>query len=152
MTSLNDDELDSLIIRLESPLFQSKEVGDLVGSGLSRQVYLLRSHPDLVLKVEKHDGRFQNVLEWLTWNRVRYTQFRYHFAPCYRISNDGALLLMHRTQITDVYPVHIPNFFTDLKRSNFGEIDGKFVCHDYGTHLLMEKGMRRQMRNAEWWG
>jgi hypothetical protein len=48
------------------------------------------------------------------------------------------------------WPTALPAFFTDFKRENFGFIDGRFVCHDYGTTLLMERGMTKAMRKVDW--
>jgi hypothetical protein len=45
----------------------------------------------------------------------------------------------------------MPAFFTDLKRENFGLLLGRLVCHDYGVNLLMENGMTKRMRKANWW-
>lgn len=47
-------------------------------------------------------------------------------------------------------PRKVPAFFTDLKAENWGRIDGRFVCVDYGLHLLHEHGMTSRMRSVRW--
>lgn len=44
----------------------------------------------------------------------------------------------------------MPVFLTDFKPENFGLLNGRVVCHDYGNHLLHERGMSTAMRNAPW--
>lgn len=124
-----------------------------IGSGMSREVYSSSVFPDSVVKVEAAAGFFQNVIEWETWQRVKDTPFAKWFAPCEYISPNGAVLVMKKTipARADEYPDRMPPFLTDLKRANYGIYNGKLVCHDYGTNLLMESGMTKRMRKAHWW-
>lgn len=124
---------------------------DKIGYGASREVYSSRVLPDCVIKVETGIGKFQNILEWETWDRVSQTEFAKWFAPCEWISPNGVILIMKKTLPAHKYPDKIPAFFTDTKRTNFGVYKGNFVCHDYGMHLLMENGMTKRMRKADWW-
>ena len=72
--------------------------------------------------------------------------------PCIAISDDGIVLVQKKTTeaTKKQYPKKIPNFFTDTKYQNFGIYKGHLVCHDYGD-LLIEKGLTKRMKNAEWW-
>lgn len=123
-----------------------------IGSGMSRQVYTGELFPDCVTKVEA-EGRFQNVMEWETWRRVEHTAYAKWFAPCRWISDNGRVLVMEKTRpaIESEFPEKIPVFLTDTKRANFGVLNGRLVCHDYGSHLLMENGMVGRMKKAAWW-
>lgn len=124
-----------------------------IGEGMSRKVWTSKVLPDLVFKVEEEGHFFQNVMEWETWQRIKDTEHAKWFAPCEQISHCGSVLLMRRTEPARVkdFPAKMPAFFTDLKRGNFGILDGRLVCHDYGIHLLMENGMTKRMRAAHWY-
>lgn len=124
-----------------------------LGQGSARAVYSCSIRPDLVIKFEDSSGSFQNIIEWETWRRVQGTKFEEFFAPCEQISPCGTVLLQKRTTPVerDAYPKRLPRFLTDLKRSNYGRLDGRFVCHDYGTNLLMEYGMTNKTNKVEWW-
>lgn len=49
------------------------------------------------------------------------------------------------------YPDRMPAFLTDMKRTNYGLIGKQVVCHDYGTNLLMQMGLTKRMKKADWW-
>lgn len=124
-----------------------------LGSGMSRETYVFGPYPSLVIKFETGRGCFQNVLEWEVWERVERTKSAKWFAPCVRISDNGKVLLMKRTDVLGwkERPAKMPTFFTDLKIENFGTIDGKVVAHDYGVNLMLEKGMKSVLAKANWW-
>lgn len=122
-----------------------------LGYGIAREVWASKVLPNSVVKVEENAGSFQNVLEWETWQRVKDTEFARWFAPCEWISANGAVLIQARTTPAAKYPDRLPVFLTDTKRANYGMHKGRFVCHDYGSHLLMERGMVKAMRKVEWW-
>lgn len=125
-----------------------------LGVGMSRTVYSSRVVPDCVVKVEDISGFFQNVVEWETWQRVKDTPYSRWFAACRWISPSGVILVMERTRVAapQEYPNKLPVFLCDTKRTNYGvTADSKFVCHDYGTNLLFEKGMSSRMSKAEWY-
>lgn len=126
--------------------------GHRIAVGMSREVFECNLRPDLVVKVEKAEVRshFQNIIEWHVWSRVCGTGMEKWFAPVIEMSPEGRLLLMKRTSHIGIWPTHVPAFFTDLKPGNFGFIDGKFVCHDYGCTLLIERGMTKSMRKVTW--
>lgn len=132
--------------------------GELLGRGMSRSVFACLLRNDLVVKTESASKKFQNVIEWETWQCVKDTPLAAHFAPCHSISPCGTVLVMHRTRPAGPgdFPELMPAFMTDFKRTNFGVIVGKngrrsFVCHDYGMHLLIEKGMTKRLKKARWW-
>jgi hypothetical protein len=134
----------------------------LIGHGMSRNVYSSKILPDSVVKVEEGSGRFQNVVEWETWQRVKDTPYSRWFAACHWISPNGTILIMERTRppAPVEYLEKMPVFLCDFKRTNYGvsmlaDQKGKptnfLVCHDYGTHLMFENGMTKRMQKAEWW-
>lgn len=129
-----------------------------IGYGMSRQVFTSKLLPGCVIKVEQDAGRFQNVMEWETWQRVRDTPASRWFAECKWISPNGRILIMERTRpaAASEFPDKVPVFLSDLKRTNFGMARSSgekewFVCHDYGTNLLFEHGMTKRLKRAEWW-
>lgn len=135
----------------------------LLGRGMSRNVFSSKILPDCVIKVEDGAGSFQNVIEWETWQRVKDTSASRWFAACRWISPNGTILVMERTRpaAPSEFPESMPTFLCDFKRTNYGMVQsatrtGKpgqewFVCHDYGTHLMFENGMTKRMRKVEWW-
>lgn len=134
-----------------------------IGCGMSRQVFDSRLLPDCVVKVENVAGHFQNVMEWETWQRVKSTPHARWFAACRWISNNGEILIMERTvpAARSEFPDKMPAYLCDFKRTNFGmtfcpagrggQRTGRLVCHDYGTNLLLEKGLTKRMRKVQWW-
>lgn len=127
--------------------------GDCLASGRDRVVYEWLPDPKLVAKIELRSRSFQNVIEAETWDRIKETKWARWFAPVASISPAGTMLLMRRTSAAtrDDFPKKIPAFFTDTKLENWGRLNGQLVCHDYGIHLLMERGMTNDMRCAKWW-
>ena len=127
--------------------------GKQLGRGVARDVYACELVPDCVVKVEDNAGSFQNVMEWETWQRVKDSPVAKWFAPCRWISPSGTVLVMERTEPIPraKFPTKVPAFLTDLKRTNYGLLKGRVVCHDYGTNLLIELGMTTRMRKADWW-
>ena len=137
--------------------------GERIGYGMTRDVFASPLLPDCVIKVEK-DPRdvFQNIFEWQTWEHVKFTDHSRWFAQCKWISPNGRILVMERTRpaAPDEFPELLPPYLTDLKRSNYGvsmlcdpktgKPSNAFVCHDYGTNLLLEHGMTKRLRKAEW--
>lgn len=129
---------------------------DYIGAGASRETYACKFDKTMVVKVEVGVDMFQNVKEWLVWQRVRNEEMSRWFAPCVEISDHGNWLLQKRTgpisqeQIARKLP-RIPKIFTDLKAANWGWLDGRIVCHDYGTCLVPDHGLRSGMRKAQWW-
>lgn len=121
-----------------------------IGQGMSRQVFSSLLLPDCVIKIEDSSANFQNIIEWETWKAVKGTDFEALFAPCRWISPNGIVLVMEKTIPTNDLPARMPAFLADFKRGNFGLLRGQFVCHDYGSHLMLENGMTRRMRKVDW--
>jgi hypothetical protein len=124
-----------------------------IGSGIARTVYDSQVLKGCVIKVEDTSCSFQNVMEWQAWQRVSGTDWAKWFAPCKWISPSGTVLVMERTRPASPKetPGRLPVFLTDTKRENYGVLGKRFVCHDYGTNLLMEHGMTARTRKVEWW-
>lgn len=117
---------------------------DFIATGTYRSVYTCRLNPAWVVKVEldKGDWRsFANVLEHELWTKNQYCErVARWLAPCRFLSTDGRILIQDKATIAkdhqiDELPKELPAFLTDLKPSNFGWIDGKFVCVDYSMHI-----------------
>lgn len=121
-------------------------------AGMSRKVFEIPLNEKYVVKIEEGEYRFQNVMEYEFWRQVEGTKHEHWFAPCHSISPNGRVLIMRKTypMAPSQYPDKIPAFLTDTKYSNYGMLDGKFVCHDYGTCLLPTYGLTRSMRKVSW--
>ena len=119
-------------------------VGNCIGTGWSRHVYEIKDQPDRVLKVEHSNRFFSNVMEWKVWEVVKDTEHARWFAPCYDISFNGFSLVQARTvpltseQFAEI--TEVPSFLSDVFYGNFGYLDGRVVCHDYGRNNLMRLG------------
>jgi hypothetical protein len=129
--------------------------GRQIGSGMTRRVFECGIDPKkYVVKVESEDVRshFQNIIEWYVWGRVAGTEFEKWFAPVHEMAPDGRCLIMHRTTPLDhtQLPDKMPAFFTDFKPANYGMYKGHVVCHDYGTNLLIERGLTKAMKTVDW--
>ena len=131
--------------------------GEKLGRGIAREVYRSALDPTLVIKIEADAGSFQNIIEWETWDTVRFTadtkqDYAKYFAPCIAISPSGTVLVQKYARPVDYteLPEQVPKFFTDLKKENFGLIDGKIVCIDYGNNLLMTNGLSTKLKKADW--
>lgn len=121
-------------------------VGEKLGSGAYRRVYEIAGRDDVVLKLE-HEQRFNNVSEWLVWEAVKGTANEKWFAPCIDISGSGHALIQRRTEVFDENGFReaveaIPAFFDDIHFGNWGMMDGRPVCHDYGCTLLLENAVK----------
>lgn len=128
--------------------------GKRLGNGIARDVYVFAPDPTLVIKIETASRRFQNVNEWTIWDRVQHFKPLAHwFAPCVAISCSGGVMLQKRVNPADdaALPDRIPAFFSDNKRANWGVFEGRPVCCDYGSHTMLENGMTRRMKKADWW-
>lgn len=119
---------------------------------MSRDVYVWTPDPTLVLKLEvgyKH----QNVIEYETWWELKDTPAEKWLAPCVWMSHCGQALLMKRTEpmrsSDDVE--RMPVWLSDHKRQNYGIYDGRLVCHDYGTNLLMYRGAQMKATHKVTW-
>lgn len=145
----------SLNIRIEDQpqdikdwLLRATFLGQPIGSGATRTVYAMAWRDDLVVKLEDTPSRnadFCNVHEFELWNEVKKSRvLAKFFAPVMGIAGRGTILTMRRTQpITEMEFVRevrkLPDFMEDLHWANFGRLDGKIVCHDYGYSAVYER-------------
>ena len=133
-------------------------LGELLGEGISREVYTYGGNPNFVVKIEvTATGRFQNVMEYNFWQEAKgCNEIMKWIAPCIRISAHGNFLLQERTMpvtLAELQKRHkrIPIWLSDMKDTNWGRLpNGKIVCHDYGTHLAVPS-MRTATKKAVWW-
>lgn len=134
--------------------FVQAMTGDHLGYGMSRHVYAHPQNPDMVIKVEFTANTFQNILEWKTWDALSHTKHSKWLAPCISISSSGQVLLQKRTTplVDGKEPKRLPAWLADTKRVNYGLFDGRVVCHDYGTNLLLNHGVfKAPMVEVRWW-
>lgn len=144
---MNDEVSDDLLHREAFELL----CGELIASGMSRSVYVFRLDTEYVVKVEDRNTQtFQNVSEWQAWQAVKDTPYRRWFAPIAQISGNGRILIMKRTKPATKFPERMPAFLGDFWKQNYGTLDGRLVCHDYGVHYLYERGLTSRMLRAKW--
>lgn len=129
--------------------------GKVLGKGMTRVVYELPiTNNEWCVKVEEgYDRHFQNNAEWMVWNAAQYVPWaKPWFAPCQWISPNGRVLVMRQTEPLQrkQLPEKVPYFFTDLKLENFGMLNGRIVCHDYGVNMILERGLGKRMIKANW--
>lgn len=128
-------------------------LGEFIGQGSARKVYHARMNDKYVCKIELKAGSFQNPSEWETWNWVEGNkQLARWFAPCWAISTCGMMLVQRYCEpLRDAdLPKRLPGFLCDLKKENFGMMDGRVVCCDYGTVHSAIRDVSRKMVKAEW--
>lgn len=124
-----------------------------LGEGVGRQAFVYRLDDSMVIKYA-HGSGFQNVIEYEIWQLVKDDkQLAKWFAPVVMISGLGNWLLQKRTHPVTAaeLPKRVPTIFTDLKADNWGRLDGRFVCHDYGSVLCRMIGSQtHRLRRADW--
>lgn len=107
-------------------------IGEKLGEGSYRAVYDYDLIRGVVIKVAPTPKA--NILEYCAWQEAKDTSYSKWLAPCIALSPCGHYLLQKKVRAikeTDKLPRRIPNFFEDIKRSNWGFIGNRFVCHDY---------------------
>lgn len=115
--------------------------GNKIGSGIHRDVFECRLRPDLVVKVEIVETwrYFANVHEMKFWNDNEYRKdITKWLAPCEYLSPDGRILLQRRVDPIGSktrLPDKLPAFLTDVKKDNYGLLDGRLVCFDYALSI-----------------
>lgn len=128
---------------------------ETLGRGLGREVRILATDEDWVLKIQVRTGGFQNVHEWQVWQEVEHWNWGAKWlAPCKMISPSGLVLVQRRTlPLPPGYkmPKRVPYWLTDMKKSNWGLLNGKLVCHDYGMTRTMSEGLERKLRTVNHW-
>lgn len=132
--------------------FFTMVAGKVLGAGEFRIVFEHEHRDDLVLKFETKAQSFQNIAEWDFWNDNKDDKkVAAWLAPCEFISPCGIILAMKKTTrpMPTQYPNMVPEFLTDLKRTNFGMYQGRLVAHDYGLYNVNTPTKRKK---AKWWG
>lgn len=112
--------------------------GDKIGRGMSREVYECRIDPSYVVKIEIEAGSFQNIIEHGFWHDNSDNKLVSKWlAPCGWISANGAVLLQKKVSPIrkEELPKKVPEFLTDIQLKNYGILNGKFVCFDYGLTI-----------------
>lgn len=127
--------------------------GKLLGEGIHRKVFECKLRADLVVKVEYNTAYrdFANVKEMAFWcDNQYYKPVAKWLAPCEFLSPDGRLLLQRRADpvpLSYKLPDKVPSFLTDLKRENFGMLDGALVCLDYSMAINSPSA---RLKKAQW--
>lgn len=126
--------------------------GNKLGEGIHREVFACKLREDLVVKVENDPRRyFANVFEMRFWNDNEHcAKIARWLAPCEFLSPDGRVLLQRRIEPlreSDKLPTTLPAFLSDVKRDNFGMLDGRIVCADYAM-TIPSPSLR--LKKAEW--
>lgn len=139
-------------------------VGKMIGSGAYRRVYEFPADPTIVIKVEHAGREFCNIHEWQVWEEVKDTPIGEWFAPCVRIDAYGLALIQRRTKgfdseaefkaaVAQMPGGKLPPFFEDVHYGNFGMLEGRVVCHDYGFTKFIRDGVKvgwkEEQRKAE---
>ena len=133
-----------------------EDVWTQIGQGLYRKVFSLQNNPDWVVKLEL-DGPtpHNNMMEFAVWTACEfYDPGKQWLAPCWEIYNEGRILVQRKVETPPddfEWPERVPNWLTDLKKQNFGLLDGRLVSCDYGCDLPLAKGISKRMKKAEWW-
>lgn len=129
-------------------------LGRKIGSGCARDVYECAFDSRSVIKVESKYASFQNVSEWKIWEALRDTPQARWLAPCIAISATGSVLLMRKTEPLQEkqLPKKMPAWLTDFHMANYGMLDGRVVCHDYGVadSVVIGMGASKRMKKPDW--
>lgn len=141
------DVLDALSTRTVLEEFATFMIGDLLGRGSARTVF---DHPydqTKVIKVENTINTFQNMMEWQIWQDFKFCdEVSRWLAPCHYISHSGTFLIMDKARdlLPEEVPKRLPQFLTDHKPENFGILEDRVVCRDYGLVIFtLETKMRK---------
>lgn len=127
-------------------------IGEKIGEGLYRKVFVHNNNPELVIKYEENG--FNNIKEWEIWQELQHwtNKVPLFFAPCVDISPDGRYLIQKRTlpATHEEYPQYVPPFLFDRKYSNYGKYDGRIVCHDYAGFSLCNGYDLHELVESDW--
>lgn len=130
-------------------------IGKRLGAGAYREVFVNKQNKKEVIKIEQGSRCFSNIHENnLWWLASHDDELSKWMAPVVDISPTGSILIMKRTKPVSMQdmPKRVPNIFADFKIENWGWYKGRVVCHDYGNHMAIEKGINNwKMKKVEWW-
>lgn len=124
-------------------------VGDHLGGGIGRQVFVYEPNPRMVIKFEIGGQSFQNIHEWTLWRALEGSEHAKWIAPCMSISPCGSILMQQRTSPLrgpEELPDRVPAWMADMKEDNWGLLDGRAVLHDYGWHRLLNENLKHMKR------
>jgi hypothetical protein len=134
---------------------QGLVLGDLIGEGQYRKVYVCAYDPSLVVKEELGSRSFCNIREWDLWNDAKnFGEIKKWLSPCIKISSCGIYLIQKRTTAAEhsKYPAKIPEWLLDTKYQNWGKLGKDIVCHDYGNNSALLTGITSsKLKKATWW-
>lgn len=161
---MDERDIRGMILTLEKRKATVNDIkkavrGKSISTGTSRLVYEFKPDPEnYVAKIIRGRGNaFENIREWLIWYEVQfagYEELMNWLCPIATIDNSGTVLIQRRATPgkRKDYPKRIPAFFMDLKLQNFGFLDGRFVCFDYGcVSISWALGQIDQTRYPKWW-
>lgn len=135
-----------------------QNLGELLGCGGSRFVYLNLADEKTVIKVHrpkvyKKNLRLSNEIEWRIWNQYLGTPYEMLFCPCHAISPDGQYLVQSRAEVLTPGKhlkrsrnqwAQLPDVikrFPDSKWSkNWGRFEARYVLIDYARHPVSQSG------------
>jgi len=127
--------------------------GPEIGRGQYRAVFENCFDKNLVVKHDSGEN-WSNVNEFQIWCEYRDTPLGKWLAPVEWISPRGLWLIQARTTPIPVgeFPKKVPALFADLKPSNWGMLNGRPVCHDYGNHSVftLAKELASIMQKVVW--
>jgi hypothetical protein len=140
------------------------EQAKILGEGDYRRVYQHPHRPGLVVKSEKHNQAFCNVVEWLVWNQARGTDLEPWLARCEYISPCGRVLYQQKLNMltpdsfggnaSKHLPSEIPAALNNLRITSWGIAIGDPVpkCCDYGSINILPEFRLREVdwNRAEW--
>lgn len=120
----------------ETCLTMMATLGEYRGVGTSRWVFDFLPIRNTVIKISLGCVS-QNENENRIFDEVKGTSHAKWFNKVLWCSDDARILISPRAAdyFTDAAPGRIPHYFSDLKPENFGWVDDKFVCIDYGLVL-----------------
>ena len=101
-----------------------------------------------VMKIA-HTTIKQNFIECCLWEMYHDDPLgRKWLAPVTGYTQDFRAIIMRKTEpITDAeMPEKVPTFLDDVKSQNWGRMDDKIVCHDYGSLNFQLKTRLRKWR------
>ena len=111
--------------------------GSEIGSGVYRTVYQCNMNPDWVVKKDTGEN-FSNIFEYQIYHEYEGTKLAKWLAPVHWLSQRGLWLMMTKTEPIpqSKLPKKIPAIFADTHPGNWGWLNGRVVCHDYGNNRI----------------
>jgi len=113
--------------------------GEEIGRGQYRTVHNTVLNKDWVIKRDTGEN-YSNIMEWQIYDEFKDTHIAKWMAPIYYMSPRGLWLVQAKTEPIQraQMPDKVPAIFADTKLDNWGMLNGKPVCHDYGNNRLFD--------------